>query len=330
MRSPQQYLILAPERQQRFAFTTGDSDDSDGWGFKFPHAFAIDHGGFDAWAMLARPVRSQVVSLPTFKATGSMSNFDVLSNELIAMIFEHVVEDATDFMALGLTCVNFWHLVSSHIQKSYLASSAPWAGTRLIFQGSWVTDLPDILTSCEAAKAVNNRRLRMPMSRQLFWGLFNNEAPDSIALQEIAWQKAATKHRESAQIAESVWSNIELSISSRALFPRDRTWILRNLTKKVFVSSAGPTSMRLRGDRKISAVDFNTALLLKIVWMSQSAPVWAKNGERGKWAGDQFDIVTEEAHVGEEGKGWEDGTAVVGRELIALKHWLKGDDTDED
>jgi hypothetical protein len=72
-------------------------------------------------------------------------------------------------------------------------------------------------------------------------------------------------------------------------FPQDRVWLLRNSTKRIYVSS---TSLEGTG------VEFHHVLLCRI---SQLRGAFFGGGDNkddcGVWAGDRFDLVTESVHL---------------------------------
>ncbi len=103
LRCSQPWLILAPELKQKHAFA---KDGSNGWGFEFNSTFTPDLEILVVWSMLARPITSNITVQP-IEQDCRTGIFDVLSNELIDMIFEYIAEDPKDTIALGLTCEAF-------------------------------------------------------------------------------------------------------------------------------------------------------------------------------------------------------------------------------
>lgn len=153
-----------------------------------------------------------------------MGIFDLLSNELIDITFEYIIEDLQDTIAIGLTGEGFWHLVSSYIQSSYIRESAPWANTKLVFQGSWSTDLPESLAGCKTVEGiVEDDHSRKPAVRKLFWASGNFDELMTNKQKERQWRNALEMCKESNRIHEERWSEIERGVSCDDLCPRDRT-----------------------------------------------------------------------------------------------------------
>ncbi|PVH75795.1 hypothetical protein DL98DRAFT_518392 [Cadophora sp. DSE1049] len=316
MRSSQQWLLYAPELEQRHSFTKTD----DGWGTKFTE-ITSGNGNFDAWEMLARPA-SSAMKVHRVKGDCRRGRFDMLSNELIDMVLEHVSEDPVDMMAVGLTCEGFWYPVSQHIHRSYLKNAAPWANTKIILQGSYSTKLPETLVSSPAVgKAGGRNGSRMPpAARKLFWAGWNFDAPKTVIQMEEQWRNVAELHKESSRIPQNRWSEMQQQLSCSYLLPRDQPWILRNLTTKEVVSSEGPGRRRTRGGKSSTGMTFENVLLMKTFWTTH--PQYGledKECHPCDWAGHCFDIVTENFHNIEGGEGWRDVTAAVEKDVVAWK-----------
>ncbi|KAH9206443.1 hypothetical protein DL95DRAFT_396933 [Leptodontidium sp. 2 PMI_412] len=317
MRSPQQWLLYAPELEQRHSFT----EEGDGWGTKFTEIFSEGDKLFDTWAMLARPAHSRLKRTP-LKSDGRRGLFDLLSNELIDMILEHVVEDPVDTMALGLTCEGFWYPVSQYIHTSYIKSAAPWANTKIILQGSYSTTLPlSLVESPAVSKATRYNGSRMPSSRKLFWAGWDFEQPKTLKQVEREWRTAAVMHKESSHIPDSRWDELQEQLTTSYLFPCDQNWLLRNFTNKEFVSSGHSTQRNIgRSEKSVEGLRFEDVLLMKIFWASHSHHERSdKECHPSVWAGHCFDVVTEAFHKAEGGDGWRDVTAETERDVVAWK-----------
>ncbi|KAK0108668.1 hypothetical protein ONS95_003459 [Cadophora gregata] len=317
MRSPQQWLLYAPELEQRHAFTKNDND----WGTTFTD---ISSGtvNFNVWALLARPIHSSVVTHPVKSSSHfHRGRFNTLSNELIDMILSYISSDPSDMIALGLTCESFWYLVAQHIHRCYLKSAAPWAGAKIIFQGSYATELPEFLVDSPAVlKADAGDRIRMPPARQIFWTGWCFKKVKSFTSLEEEWLQAIEMWKGSSGIPEQRWREMMQHLDTSYLFPRDHPWVLRNLTKKEFVSSKVPERRRTRGGKDCSETTFEEVLLMKTFWKAHPPYVhYDKECRPSKWAGHCFDIVREDVHVAEGGEGWKDLTVSVERDVMAWK-----------
>ncbi len=321
MRSPQQWLILAPETKQKHAFAR---DGSDGWGFKFNDHFTPDSEIFDVWSMLARPVIASITIQP-MQQDCRMGTFDVLSNELIDMIFAYVTEVPKDTVALGLTCEAFWYLASSYIQRSYIRYSAPWAGTKLIFQGSWSTDLPESISGWKVVEdIVDDDHSRKPVARKLFWASWDFDEPVTCRQREKQLRHAMELFKERSRTPEGRWGGIERSITCDGLFPKDRTWMLRNLTTNEFVSyDPQKPEESTEGRKDTKPLRFEDVLLMKTCWTDRAPHGWEDlEIHRGKWASHRFDIVAEEVHLKEAATEWRDVTGESKLEWGAVRNRL--------
>ncbi|KAL2060366.1 hypothetical protein VTL71DRAFT_9761 [Oculimacula yallundae] len=318
MRTPQKWLLYAPELGQR-------------------HNSVLDRGGprallseicpereplFDAWSLLARPA-TYTVRLPSPKAYQSRGLFDKLSNELMDMILEEVTDwnDPDDLMVLGLTCESFWYLVSQHVHSAYLKCAAPWAGSKIIIQGSYPTVLPGpLVDSPELKRALGRSKYQQRPARQLFWHGWQFPLVAVMKMQD-GWRSAAERVKTISNLPESRWNEMQQQMSSAHLFPQDQTWLLRNLTAKRVVSSSQLLSTQASCDntRDMGSVKesrFEDVLLMMTLW--GYAPRGAKTDKtQGPWAGHCFDIVTEDFHRIEGGDGWEDVTVKIFKDLVA-------------
>jgi len=314
MRSAQQWLLYAPELEQRHSFTKAD----DGWGTKFTQ-ITSGNGSFDAWELLARPAADSAMQVNNANNDCRRGWFDLLSNELIDMVLEHISEDSVDMMALGLTCEGFWELVSQHIHRTFLKSAAPWANTPIILQGSYATELPEsMLMSPAVTKAAEGSSMRMSAARKLFWAGWSFDRPKTVTEIEDEWRSAADLHRESSRIPKDRWSQIETQLGSSYLLTKDQMWVLRNLTTKEVVSSQERTTRR---GKTSTGTTFEDVLLMKTFWTTH--PQYALDDDTechpSDWAGHCFDIVTEKVHDVEAGEGWRDVTAEVEKEVEGWK-----------
>ncbi|KAG4438162.1 hypothetical protein IFR05_006373 [Cadophora sp. M221] len=316
-RSPQQWLLYAPELAQRYSFT----EEGDGWGTDFNTICSESPNYLNAWDILARPAHSEMKSAP-MKTEGRSGRFHLLSNELIDMILEYVTEDPVDTMALGLASERFWYPVSQQIHNSYLKGAAPWANTKILLQGSYSTTLPpSLLESPAVSKVIEWDGSRMPLSRKLFWAGWEFETTKTLSKVEREWRAAAMMHKESSRIPESRWDRLQEQITTSYLFPRDQNWLLRNLTSKEFISSASPIRRNTRrSEKSAEGLRFEDVFLMKTLWTTD--PPYEQDGKEcdaSVWARHCFDIVTEAIHKTEGGYGWQDVTAEIERDVAAWK-----------
>ena len=321
MRSAQQWLLYAPEIEQRHAFTKED----DGWGTGFTEIVSGDIS-LNAWELLARPAADSAMKVNNANNDCRRGWFDLLSNELIDMVLEYVSEDAVDMVALGLTCEGFWEDVSQHIHRTYVKSAAPWANTPIILQGSYTTELPEcMLKSGAITKAANGSSMRMSVARKLFWAGWSFGKPKTVTEMEEQYRMAAELHKESSRIPEDRWSEIQTQLESSYRFPKDHRWVLRNLTTKEVVTSEA-LGCRMTRQGRNPVVSFEDVLLMKTFWTTHPQSVFDDDDTEchpSDWVGHCFDIVTEKVHNSEGSEGWRDVTAEVENQVEAWKK-IKG------
>jgi hypothetical protein len=321
----QEWYFLAPEIQQVLRPFPAET----GWSYpKFSFSCMIfgSNGHFDPWLLLARPI---IPPVSNETQTGSLGAFAILSNELLNIIIDNL-DDRSDIIALGLCCEAFWQLVKKHVERSYIEAAAPWAGTKIVFQGMSSKDLVEPLLDGTLQDSVLYRQYLITPNpwvtvQRLYWAHKKFESP--ISLKDIlqGWLKAAEGHRGSDGISAARWDRLEKEMEYSELFPKDRSWVLRNWTTRETVSSKmNGISMR-RSWNERAEIKFEDVLMMKICWSSYlddySAMILGKlDIHRGVWAGHRFDIVTSEAHSREENLGeWRDITRAVALEILALK-----------
>lgn len=324
MRSAQVWYFCAPEIKQAFQPHLGSVEWHSWYSFKMSDIIFDSKGRFDAWSLLARPVT------PPTRASkvqfGSLGAFDVLSNEILGIIIEHL-EDKSDAVALGLSCEGFWQIMQHHIQLSYTKSAAPWAGTKIAFQGSYCYDLPapfleDGLLECLVPGEDFGKAWQR--YRQFFWLHEKFDKPVRSHDVSQGWIEAFNSQQD-VGILPSRWDQMKSKICCRDLFPKNQSWVLRNLTTKETVNSDIMETKSLGNGQIRVGVRFEDVLMIKICWTTFSSHGDARlNLNRGAWAGHRFDIITSEAHSQQEkARDWRDITDDVGRELASLRYKLQ-------
>ena len=322
MRSAQVWYFLAPEVKQALQPHPGNTERHSWYSFKISDMLFDTDRRFDAWSLLARPVTPP--QAPRIHL-GSLGAFDVLSNEILEMVVEHI-EERSDSIALGLTCEGFWQILQRHIQRNYTKAAAPWAGTKIAFQGSYCYDLPTPFLEdglLENLVPQENFSKSWQRFRLFFWlhEKFDKPVgPHNIALK---WIEAINSH-EDCGIAPARWEQMRTEIACHDLFPKDRPWTLRNLTTKETVHSKIMETKTPGNEQARVGVRFEDVLLMKICWTTFASHGDEKLDHRGVWAGHRFDIVTSEAHSKEEDvKDWRDITDAVGVDLASLRYKLQ-------
>jgi hypothetical protein len=325
MRTPQQWYFLAPEIKQAFHPALDQDSYMYRYNLQMSNMLFGSKGRFDAWSLLAKPV-SPGFSNPT--QSGSLGALDVLSNELLDMIIADL-DEKSDIIALGFSCEGFWQIISRHIQGSYIKAAAPWAGTKIAFQGSYCYDLPKPFLEDGLLDYIVPDQYQGSRSwgrfRQFYWAHAEFCSPIGTKDHALAWLDAAELYREDSGISLDRWDQIKKEIECGEVFPQDRTWLLRNLTTREIVSSKVFETVKLRSGKGRNEMKFEDVLIMKICWTSHASHGDEHLGiHRGVWAGHRFDIVTSEIHSLEAGLDkWRDITSKIAGELAALKTKLQ-------
>jgi hypothetical protein len=275
MRGPQRWYIIAPEVLQ-FHQIESDSEDwsrSRGLTTKLFNP-EIQWG---AWGKLARPAISSstnnalLYSARVQKFSSKLSTLEKLSNELLDIILEHLAPEKDDTVALGLCSQFLWQLVLHRIHAGYLKSAAPWANKKIAFQGSYSMDLPEGFKENGLVESITGKSWfgNMCAARRFFWAHTENVAcPYS---EEAAWIEVARSHRENSQIPETCWLTIEEELGCSYLFPKNREWLLRNLTTRETISSNALDGLEARKTRsgKFHNVSFDDVLLMQSTYLTK-------------------------------------------------------------
>jgi hypothetical protein len=324
MRTSQVWYFVAPEIQQAFK----PQPDGGWWGsFRMSSMIFASNSEFNAWSLLARPV----IPLQSKQAQSrSLGAFDVLSNEILDIIIDNM-DDKSGIIALGLCCEGLWQIIHRHILRCYIKGAAPWARTKIAFQGSYCYDLPkpfleDGLLERIVPDDIPGRS--WGRFRRFFYahGEFDQPAgPQELAL---AWREAMDEHKAGSKIPPTRLEQMQKEISYSGIFPQDRTWVLRNLTTQETIDSSKMDIKWVRNGKQKIKMKFEDVLMMKICWTTYTSHEDENlNLHRGVWAGHRFDIVTNEVHSQEKTMDeWRDITDVVLKELEGLRVKLQRKD----
>ena len=263
------------------------------------------------------------------------------------MILSFLVQ-GEDLLCFGLTCQYSWALLRDRIKGILAEDMAPWAGSRLIFLGDYADDLPSsILTPAlqQELDEVTHEKLQ----RHGLEG--SNSDPDDyqVNLYQIAseWEDAA--YRQLFHSASNTLQASEKELLSDLLpnpYPEDQAWVLRNLSKREYVTAqsinelSGLTSTGLVEN----AIGLGEVIVPRIQWTSD--PSGTVNGCKGEWAGDRFDITTlDRIGLGltqqeqNDGREWKDVSGVAAAfvkdiwsgdiNMARMRNGLRPDDGDE-
>jgi hypothetical protein len=314
--SRQDWQFLVPQLRQWDTWEY-DTDRQNEWAI----VFSTHKMTWDVWAMLARPLIPPSTAYGTSRPqTHPESSLAILSTELFDTIITYLMPSPNDLMAFSLTTSRLWILVIRHIHKQYLHLSAPWAGAKLALQGSYSADLPPPFLEPSVLHLIippNKRwRERRYVARRFFRVHENFDEPVGPNSLHRDYLKAMRKFKEESGISEARWGTMEAELGYEELFPKDRVWVLRNLTTREIVT----TERRFRESVPTSdSFRLDELLLLKICWTSIPSEGDRTLGVgRGSWSGHAFEILCMEAHE-REGGVWRDVTEEVEAEASEVR-----------
>ena len=72
--------------------------------------------------------------------TQQLSNLEALSNELLHLVFDSFKTSVKDFVAPGPCSAPLWDVFVRKMDTGSLKCSAPWAGEKIAFVSSWISD----------------------------------------------------------------------------------------------------------------------------------------------------------------------------------------------
>lgn len=218
-------------------------------------------------------------------------------------------ESSEDVIYLSLTCVYFFQLLGSVVQRILAEDTAPWAGDRLIFVGDYADrlDLGDICTSEELRQFKENEGkyggnpLYSITEDRIMCNTDELAKADPDELSgDYMRQAGALEQRVREQLTPEdleLFHRLAAIVKDKQLSAghSDRVSVLRNLTAKKYIR-----------DDAIANSDYAYSLGEVIAVLT----IWTNDGSgtRGldnlsEWAGRRFDIATM-ADVSEE--GWTD------------------------
>jgi hypothetical protein len=273
---------------------------------------------FNAWDLLALPVLPNPSSpspAPLYKFRESSSNFNKLSNEIIDLIYSRILpsKEYSLALALALNSQRIWQILFRRIHRTYISLAAPFAGKSIIFQCSWVTELPPVIKLQKelVAKHAAQGRQHMCEARRFFWKHSDFPSPLTNDSESLAWTSTLKKH---LNIRSNLGKYLLTQLRSEIYFPVTE-WILRNHTTRQYVTSHHPHPQD-------GQPDFTTVLMMWNTWglEGDTDKYLHKFGiGKGQWAGSKLDIVTREVFEEERVGRWEDLTKKVNEVFQAGK-----------
>jgi hypothetical protein len=282
----------------------------------------------DVWALLARPVQSTASytsKTQQYKFHESSSGFNNLSNEIVDIIFSHILPNKEDALSitLAIDSQRVWQILLRRINQTSLKLAAPWAGKLLSLQCSWATKLPPLV---KAQKALVEE-IVLPYigyvceARSFFWKHSRVENPRTNDGETWEWTSALEKHLAPSEIFSK---HLLAELKNPSFYPEGQ-WVLRNLTRREFVCTE---RTRTQGARKCP--NLTVILMIRIMWVDTSYDMLKRLGlGKGKWAGCRFDIVTKEVFEAEKVRRWKNVTQEANAEAeVALEKYEKFKKTD--
>ncbi|KAG6063894.1 hypothetical protein E4U32_000785 [Claviceps aff. humidiphila group G2b] len=272
---------------------------------------------------------------------GSFSQFPT---EIHRLIFEQCFDDdLKSAIFLGATSQYFWSIAREYVVRDFKQSLGSWAGQQLITVGDYVKvdDLPPGLFATEEDK--ENLLKRRPEddesddeeSENEFYQL--PEEQQTLTLYERI-DRSFTELPEARYRFFDRYCSIVYALAHDPcyqtvtdvffmerddFYPRDETWILRNLTTQQYVRRE-PLELEpgLAHGPFVRGIGFGGVVLSRISWSSDdNTALYDPTGRihRGLWAGHRFDITTMTRHEKlTAGQNWTDVTEELVEEVTAI------------
>lgn len=197
-----------------------------------------------------------------------------------------------------------------------------WAGDRIICLGNYAHSWPEgVVTAAD---------FRQKSTADVEW-TSNDETSDEESSSDTDEASQDPTKRPSAsflRVCHSIRSTY-FDQETRAAYPQDQVWVLRNITKKLYVRSDGiPTknpdyALTYEGHRGLESYPgLGNVLLANIGWSDDGSTSMRCDGYNltgGSWAGDRIDVRLMD-HVMEDmiQEGWKD----ISRQEAKLLHGI--------
>ncbi|KAJ3513834.1 hypothetical protein NLJ89_g2731 [Agrocybe chaxingu] len=221
-------------------------------------------------------------------------------------------------------------------------SPGSWAGDRIILLGGYAEDYPPSLTHRDierVLKICEVNDIKVECTTAISPERRAKMTPEQLASEE-AKNAVHNVYQKMDEVARPYsWDrdrcdNGRLKIEDYTVFPTKTVWVLRNLTRHVYVRSDGFPDMR-RGYKPSSETmeyyyhpdlmktpGLSQVLYMRCAWSADSVDILYKGNpplHRGLWASDRFDVVPFEdvAEVLHD-EGWEDATRELAKEMYEI------------
>lgn len=257
-----------------------------------------------------------------------VSSIHKLPAEVNTKIIGHLKTYA-DVLCIALTNRYFFDLSVGRLHEILVDSVGPWAGGRILCLGDYADDLPSQLwspgkTGDQTMEHWNSVDINMYNGRR---GLMDSDvrfkdrnpviydSPEFRFINSLAhdWlNNACPTHL------------IRLLASQKHANP----WILRNLTKREYLSTIGIARFEsdVNGPFIRGPVTFGECLIMKTCWSADPSVSMRNHGNlhRGDWAGDRFDIVPMERFERDRRSNpslkWKDVSTEIRKEMVNYAH----------
>ncbi|CAA7263045.1 unnamed protein product [Cyclocybe aegerita] len=224
-------------------------------------------------------------------------------------------------------------------RNSYKPGS--WAGDRIILLGDYASDFPPSLTQRDVeriSKFCQDNKVKFEPARPVSPESRARLTPVELATEEAEYA-VRNVYRQLTEVASGHgWHNGRplngrLWIGDQGAFPTKVVWVLRNLSKRVYVRSDGFPDMK--EDENTGSMEYyyypdpmktpglSQVLYMRCAWSTDDSMATPYEGEpplhRGLWASDRFDVVLyEDAAETLHEEGWEDVTRELAKEMYGF------------
>lgn len=239
-------------------------------------------------------------------------------------IFEEL-QNPADIFSLCVCSIHFWmvgvyHLKALHDEDD---SRENWAGDRIICMGDYAKALPEcMLTNAEIKQYELERQSDLGSSFYYAFADMHRHPPPPLFDYTAIKHRLHSKSRTYLDSLNPSWWTMWAISTQRIRYHYDQefTWVLRNLSKKVYVRA---DKLPLKPEHigrpwEINGMSFGTlvtSVTSRIAWSSEANLSMEycneHNMHRGVWAEDRFDVV----NIREVEEGWEDVSAEAKKEL---------------
>ncbi|KAJ7058823.1 hypothetical protein C8F01DRAFT_1371012 [Mycena amicta] len=240
---------------------------------------------------------------------GSLFGLTDFPTELIDEVFGYI-DNIFDMLVLSMTCQLVWSIGRRHIYAAMTrnVSSYSWAGDRLMVVGDYLhnDDIPEGLLTAEERSELLDRSpeyedhepslYNYPYEEIFNWSLWFQGGTSRMDLENHLGERL--QWSGDWQLFKELVKHNPTTVPSFQEFT-----VLRNLTKCEYVLEEKLFQLRLREDythlktrHRLLDVTLGDLIYYRICWSSDPSVSVAYTGgiHQGVWAGDRFDIVSEE------------------------------------